>query len=63
MFYAQFILAKKGPLAKIWLAAHWESKLSKAQIQETDLSSAAHEIAKPKVSLWGEKEGFFKFEA
>jgi len=22
MFYSQFILAKKGPLGKIWLAAH-----------------------------------------
>ena len=32
MFYAQFVLSKKGPLAKIWLAAHWEKKLSKQQV-------------------------------
>lgn len=37
MFYAQFVLAKKGPLSKIWLAAHWERKLSKAQIFETEI--------------------------
>mmetsp|Transcript_34292 Transcript_34292/g.77518 ORF Transcript_34292/g.77518 Transcript_34292/m.77518 type:complete len:109 (-) Transcript_34292:1235-1561(-) len=26
MFYSQIILAKKGPLGKIWLAAHWDKK-------------------------------------
>ena len=31
MFYAHFVLAKKGPLARIWLAAHWDKKLTKAQ--------------------------------
>ena len=29
MFYSQIILAKKGPLGKIWLAAHWDKKLTK----------------------------------
>ncbi len=29
MFYGQFVLSKKGPLSKIWLAAHWERKLSR----------------------------------
>ena len=24
MFYAHFMLSKKGPLARIWLAAHWK---------------------------------------
>uniref|UniRef100_A0AC34RCR8 Double-strand-break repair protein rad21 n=1 Tax=Panagrolaimus sp. JU765 TaxID=591449 RepID=A0AC34RCR8_9BILA len=51
MFYAQFVLSKKGPLAKIWLAAHWEKKLSKAQIFETDVSEAVEEIMKPKVKM------------
>ncbi|EJW69894.1 hypothetical protein WUBG_19199, partial [Wuchereria bancrofti] len=41
---------KKGPLAKIWLAAHWEKKLSKAQIYETNVQDAVDEILKPKVS-------------
>jgi cohesin complex subunit SCC1 len=49
MFYAQFVLAKKGPLSKIWLAAHWERKLSKAQIFETDVQDAVEEILRPKV--------------
>uniref|UniRef100_A0A183CMI4 Rad21_Rec8_N domain-containing protein n=1 Tax=Globodera pallida TaxID=36090 RepID=A0A183CMI4_GLOPA len=51
MFYAQFVLSKKGPLAKIWLAAHWEKKLSKAQIYETNVQDAVEEIMQPKVKL------------
>uniref|UniRef100_A0A0N5AXI1 Double-strand-break repair protein rad21 homolog n=1 Tax=Syphacia muris TaxID=451379 RepID=A0A0N5AXI1_9BILA len=51
MFYAQFVLSKKGPLAKIWLAAHWEKKLSKAQIYETNVQDAVDEILKPKVKM------------
>ncbi|CAL2030953.1 unnamed protein product [Caenorhabditis brenneri] len=51
MFYAQFVLAKKGPLAKIWLAAHWEKKLTKAQIFETDVPQAIEEVIKPKVKM------------
>ncbi|CAJ0576663.1 unnamed protein product, partial [Mesorhabditis spiculigera] len=48
MFYAQFVLSKKGPLSKIWLAAHWEKKLSKAQIYETNVQDACDEIIQPK---------------
>lgn len=51
MFYAQFVLAKKGPLAKIWLAAHWEKKLTKAQIYETDVPQAIEEVIRPKVKM------------
>ncbi|CAP25034.2 Protein CBR-SCC-1 [Caenorhabditis briggsae] len=51
MFYAQFVLAKKGPLAKIWLAAHWEKKLTKAQIYETDVPQAIEEVIHPKVKM------------
>jgi cohesin complex subunit SCC1 len=40
MFYSQIILAKKGPLGKIWLAAHWDKKLNKATIFQTDVSKA-----------------------
>ena len=32
MFYAHFVLAKKGPRARIWLAAHWDKKLTKAHV-------------------------------
>ncbi|EFO83059.1 CRE-COH-1 protein [Caenorhabditis remanei] len=51
MFYADFVLSKKGPLSKVWLAAHWEKKLSKAQICETDVNEAVNEIMKPKQNL------------
>ena len=49
MFYAQIVLAKKGPLAKIWLAAHWDKKLTKQQIVDTDVDKACHDLVKPKV--------------
>lgn len=42
------ILAKKGPLARVWLAAHWKNritdKLSKSAINATDIQIAAAEI-------------------
>ena len=40
VFYSQIILAKKGPLGKIWLAAHWDKKLTKSQIFQTDIGSS-----------------------
>jgi cohesin complex subunit SCC1 len=40
MFYSQIILAKKGPLGKIWLAAHWDKKLTKAQVFQTDIETS-----------------------
>lgn len=51
MFYANFVLAKKGPLARVWLAAHWEKKLSKAHVFETDLQSSIESIISPKVKI------------
>lgn len=47
MFYSDLILAKKGPLAKIWLAAHREKKLKKTQIIQTDLLSSVKAIVNP----------------
>lgn len=41
MFYSQLLLSKKGPLARIWLAAHWDRKLTKATIVQTDIDAAA----------------------
>jgi cohesin complex subunit SCC1 len=32
MFYSSIILSKKGPLGKIWLAAHYDKKLTKNQV-------------------------------
>jgi len=49
MFYAHFVLSKKGPLARIWLAAHWDKKLSKAQIFETSIEGSVEAIMQPQV--------------
>ena len=51
MFYAHFVLSKRGPLAKIWLAAHWEKKLTKAQVYETDIDSTVDAVLEPKVRI------------
>ncbi|TDH65952.1 uncharacterized protein CCR75_002645 [Bremia lactucae] len=51
MFYSQIILAKKGPLGKIWLAAHWDKKLNKQQIFTADIRSSVQSIVDPQVPL------------
>ncbi|KAL3807089.1 hypothetical protein ACHAXA_002115 [Cyclostephanos tholiformis] len=52
MFYSQIILAKKGPLGKIWLAAHWgDKKISRPQIFSTDISQSVDTIVNPAVPL------------
>jgi len=51
MFYAHFVLSKKGPLAKIWLAAHWDKKLTKAHVFETNIDSSVEAIIEPKVKM------------
>lgn len=50
-FYAQFVLTRKGPLAKIWLAAHWDKKLTKAHVFETDIVSSVDAILEPQVNF------------
>lgn len=51
MFYSQQVLTKKGPLAKIWLAAHMQSKLTKAMVFSTDLRKAVESIISPEVPM------------
>lgn len=51
MFYAHFVLAKKGPLARIWLAAHWDKKLTKAHVFETSIEKSVEGILHPKVKM------------
>ncbi|KAM4608098.1 double-strand-break repair protein rad21-like protein 1 [Discoglossus pictus] len=51
MFYAHLLLNKRGPLAKIWLAAHWEKKLTKAHIYECNLETTIQSIISPKVTI------------
>lgn len=53
MFYAHFVLSKRGPLAKIWLAAHWDKKLTKAHVFECNLESSVESIISPKVICQG----------
>lgn len=52
MFYSQIILHKKGPLGKVWLAAHWgDKKLGRPQIFAVDLSASVDSIVHPQVPL------------
>ncbi|KEP54568.1 motif of rad21/Rec8-like protein [Rhizoctonia solani 123E] len=44
MFYSEAILSRRGPLGKVWLAAHWERKLSKNQTLQTDISESVDAI-------------------
>ncbi len=40
MFFASSLLTKKGPLGKVWLAAHWDKKLTKIQVFQTDITKS-----------------------
>ncbi|XP_047324860.1 sister chromatid cohesion 1 protein 4-like [Impatiens glandulifera] len=51
MFYSQFILAKKGPLGTIWIAAHLERKLRKNQIADTDIGVSVDSILFPDMPI------------
>lgn len=51
MFYTEAVLTKQGPLARIWLAAHWDKKLTKAVVFETNLESACESVINPSVKL------------
>ncbi|KAG6506747.1 hypothetical protein ZIOFF_032076 [Zingiber officinale] len=44
MFYSQFILAKKGPLGTIWIAAHLERKLRKNQVADTNIGDSVEHL-------------------
>ncbi|NXC85929.1 RD21L protein, partial [Cercotrichas coryphoeus] len=51
MFYVHLLINKRGPLAKIWLAAHWEKKLTKAHIFECNLEATIQKILSPKLAI------------
>ena len=51
MFYAQLVLAKKGPLSKVWLAAHWDRKLTKGHVFETNIEQSVDLILQPRHRL------------
>ncbi|POI32921.1 hypothetical protein CIB84_003328 [Bambusicola thoracicus] len=51
MFYMHLLVNRRGPLAKIWLAAHWEKKLTKAHIFECNLETTIKKIVSPKFTI------------
>eukprot|EP00118_Oscarella_pearsei_P026898 m.310550 g.310550 ORF g.310550 m.310550 type:complete len:493 (+) comp52522_c0_seq1:84-1562(+) len=51
MFYAEVVLGRKGPLARVWLAAHSEKKLTKAQVIETNIGASVDAILTNKYNL------------
>ena len=51
MFFATLVLSKKGPLAKVWMAAHWDRKLTKAQVFKIDVESTVDSIISPQMKL------------
>ncbi|KAH9033135.1 Rec8 like protein-domain-containing protein [Lactarius hengduanensis] len=51
MFYSEAILSRRGPLAKVWLAAHMERKLSKAQTLQTDIEQSVDAIMGQEVEV------------
>ncbi|KAF8919935.1 Rec8 like protein-domain-containing protein [Mucidula mucida] len=44
MFYSEAILSRRGPLGRVWLAAHMERKLSKTQTLQTDIEESVGAI-------------------
>ncbi|CAO3661362.1 unnamed protein product [Umbelopsis vinacea] len=44
MLYSEAIISKKGPLARVWLAAHWERKISKNQFLQTNIEKTVDAI-------------------
>ncbi|XP_038165125.1 double-strand-break repair protein rad21-like protein 1 [Cyprinodon tularosa] len=51
MFFTQLFTSSRGPLAKIWLAAHWEKKLTKTQVFECNLETTIRDILSPKMAI------------
>ena len=52
MFYSQIILAKKGPLGHLWMAAHFQDKkMTRKDIFATDISASVESIVHPAVPL------------
>ena len=44
MFYSETLLSKTGPLARVWLSANLERKLSKTHILQSDIESSVNAI-------------------
>lgn len=44
MFYSESLLAKTGPLARVWLASNFERKLNKQNILSSNLENNVKDI-------------------
>jgi cohesin complex subunit SCC1 len=44
MFYSETLLSKTGPLARVWLSANLERKLSKTHILQSNIESSVSAI-------------------
>ena len=44
MFYSESLLAKTGPLARVWLASNLERKLTKQNVLQSDLENNVKDI-------------------
>jgi cohesin complex subunit SCC1 len=51
MFFSTYVLTRKGPLAQIWLAAHWDKKLTKNDVRVIDLNQTVVQIVNPSVPI------------
>ncbi|KZW00272.1 hypothetical protein EXIGLDRAFT_167777 [Exidia glandulosa HHB12029] len=51
MAYQEVIFSKRGSLAKVWLAAHWERKLSKTQTLQTNVQESISTILGEEVEV------------
>ena len=51
MFYSTQILARKGPLGVVWMAAHLERKLNKNQVYEASIPSTVDVLLSPDAPL------------
>ena len=65
MFYSQYILAKRGPLGTIWIAAHLDRRLRKNQIAETDIVNSVRTCFASRGTReleidWNARRGFFE---
>ncbi|CCW69108.1 unnamed protein product [Phytomonas sp. Hart1] len=51
MFFSTYVLTKKGPLAKVWLAAHWDKRLTRNEVKVVDLGQTIMHIVRPVVPI------------
>ncbi|CAN6449175.1 unnamed protein product [Victoria cruziana] len=51
MFYSQCMLSSKGPLNALWVAAHLQKKLKKAEVLHTDIPSSIDYIIKDPIEI------------